>query len=109
MSQQGLRQASARAISGSTVDAPYNEDFMRMFTAEGIPEAGTFNERFLLWLNYRLSRTYTNLPEAMTAFAVSLGLSSWDAVGTFYPDRTIYQRDAAPILDRAGAYIEVRA
>lgn len=81
MSQQGLRQKSARAISGSA--GSYNDDFMSMFTAEGVPVAGTFNERFLRWLNIRLSRTYTNLPEAMQAFAVSVGASSWNGVGTF--------------------------
>lgn len=82
MSNQGLRLASAQAISGFVGDLPYNEAFLRMFDAEAVP-AGTFNERFLKWLNARLVASYTNLPEAQTAFAVSLGLRAWDDVGVF--------------------------
>ncbi len=108
MSNQGRRQAAARAISGTTTNNPYNDDLMLMFTAEGIATAGTFNERFLLWLNYRTGRTYTSLPEAMTGFAQGLGLQSWNDVGPFYPDKTIFDRAASPLLDRAGAYIETR-
>lgn len=98
MSNQGLRQASARAIYGGTANVPYEEDFQRLFTFETIPASGTFNERFLLWLNYRLSRTYTNLPEAMTAFAISRGVSTWGDVGTFPSAATLPVNTVAPVI-----------
>ena len=98
MSNQGLRQKSARTIYGGSADVPYNEDFMRMFTAEGVPTAGAFDGRFLQWLNIRLARTYTNLPEAMTAFAVSQGVANWDSVGTFAAFATPPVNTVAPVI-----------
>jgi hypothetical protein len=81
MSQQGLRQASARDQSAFAVDTNYNEDLLRLFDAEGIPE-GTFNERQLRWINARLAATYTNINEAMQAFAESKGAANWSSLGT---------------------------
>lgn len=80
--QQGLRQASARTLSGWATETNYNEDFQRLFDAEGIA-AGTFNERFLRWLNYRNARSDTVLTDAMARYAAAVGASSWSAVGTF--------------------------
>lgn len=82
MSNQGERHASAQGISGFVGDLPYNEAFLRMFDTELVP-AGTFNERLLMWINARLATTYTSLPEAQNAFAVSVGRRAWDDVGTF--------------------------
>lgn len=81
MSQQGLRQASARTVSASAIASNYNEDLMRLFDAASIP-AGTFNERQLMFINARLSRTFTNLNEAMQAFATSKGAYNWSSLGT---------------------------
>lgn len=91
MSQQGLRQASVRAVTGSA--ETYEGDWHRLFTLSGITTGNTdatgvfrpatFDERFLLWINFRLSRTFTNLPEAMQAFAAAAGAFNWSSLGTF--------------------------
>lgn len=81
MTQQGLRQAGARAISGFVPSTNYNEDFQRMFDVAGIP-AGTFNERQLRWINYSLGTNYTDLTEAMQAFATAQGAYNWSSLGT---------------------------
>ena len=79
---QGLRHASARTIAGGT--GSYNDDFRRLFETEATVPAGTsWNGAFLLWLNTRLSASHTNLIDAQNAFAASLGVASWDEVGTF--------------------------
>jgi len=76
---QGGRQAGARAIGGTTLD--YNGDFLAMFAAHGF-STGAFNERFLRWLNYQLGASYTNLPGAMHAYAVACGFNNWDSLNT---------------------------
>lgn len=81
-SNQEGRQQSARAISGTALD--YNSDFLAMFAAEGFT-VGTFNERFLLWLNNRLGVTHTSLPAAMQAFAVAHGALNWSGLANFTP------------------------
>jgi hypothetical protein len=79
MSQQGLRQASVRTVSSSVLD--YNGDWMAMWDALSIP-AGTFNERMLLYINVKLSTTYTELNGAMAALAASVGASDFGSIGT---------------------------
>jgi hypothetical protein len=81
MTQQGKRQASAREGSLFPTATNYNEDLQRLWDAEGVA-AGTFNERQLRWINDRLTTSYTNLQEAMQAFADSKGASNWSALGT---------------------------
>ena len=84
MTQQGLRQQSARDISLTPTANNYNGDVRLMFEAEiTIPAGATFNEAQLIWINSRLSSTYTNLTEAMQAFAESQGFDNWSAMGTF--------------------------
>lgn len=83
MSQQGLRQASARAISLTATNNPYNEDFMKAVAAEITPPANaTFNETVILFCNERLGRTFGNINEAMQAFAASKGAYNWSSLGT---------------------------
>ena len=82
MSKQGERQAQARLISNSTTNNTYNEDLRLAFEAEiTIPSGATFNEAQLLWINSRLGRTYTNINEAMQAFAASEGAYNWSSLG----------------------------
>lgn len=81
MTQQGLRQASAYGLSLFPTASNYNEDLMRLFDAEGVP-AGTFNERQLRFVNSRLTASYTNLTEAMQAFADSKSFYNWSTLGT---------------------------
>lgn len=95
MSQQGLRQASVRARTGSA--ETYEGDWHRLFTLDGITQGNTdslgifrpatFNSRFLLWINLKLGTSYTNLPEAMQALAASFGAYNFSSLGTF--DATI--------------------
>jgi len=80
MTQQGLRQASARNLSGFATGTNYNEDFLRLFDAQGIP-AGTFDERQLRWINARLGSSYTDLREAMHVYATGQGAYNWSAMG----------------------------
>jgi len=83
MSQQGLRQASARAITGSTTDDTYNDDLMKAFQAEAtIPDGATFDEACLIWINEKMTTSYTNINEAMQAFAESRGAANWQSLGT---------------------------
>jgi hypothetical protein len=82
MSKQGERQAQARLISNSTSNNTYNEDLRLAFEAEiTIPSGATFNEAQLLWINSRLGRTFTNINEAMQAFAASEGAYNWSSLG----------------------------
>ena len=84
MTQQGKRQASARAISLTPTANNYDGDLRLAYEAEiTIPASATFNEAQLLWINSRLApRVYTNLNEAMQAFAASKGAANWSALGT---------------------------
>lgn len=77
------QQASVRAVTATTLT--YNGDWHALFDQQGIA-AGTFNERLLLWINVQLSSNYTNLPDAMSAFAIDRGSVSWDALGVFNID-----------------------
>jgi hypothetical protein len=80
MTQQGLRQASARNLSGFTTGTNYNEDLLRLFDAQSVP-AGTFDERQLRWINTRLGSSYTDLREAMHVYATGQGAYNWSAMG----------------------------
>ncbi len=90
---QELRQASVRAVTGTAYT--YNGDWMALFDMEGIA-AGPFNQRFLAWINARLSSAYTELNGAKAAFAAAEGVDRFADIGVFVatsgPDVT------APIL-----------
>ena len=111
MSNQEKRQQSVRASTGTAYS--YEGDWMALFGAAGIT-SGVFNERMLAWINAQLSSAYTNINDAMRAFAVSQGVTTWNELGTFTPggvapDRSILDRAGSYILDRSGAYIITRA
>lgn len=80
MSQQGLRQASVRAVSGTT--GTYEGDWLALFDAAGIA-GGTFNERLLGWINLKLSTAYAEVNGAMQALAASLSAANFSSIGTF--------------------------
>lgn len=82
MSQQGLRQASLRGVTG--IDETYDGDWLRAFDVDTVP-AGMANERLLRWINAKLTAAYTNLPEAQQAYAASKGAYNWSSLGTFTP------------------------
>ncbi len=83
MSQQGLRQASARQISLTTEPNNYDGDLRLAFEAEvTIPADATFNEAQLMFLNGRLGATYTNINEAMQIFADSKGAFNFSSLWT---------------------------
>lgn len=77
---QGEVQASVRAVTGTTDD--WNGDWHALFTLAGIPD-GDWNGRMLRWINLKMGASYTNLPEAEQAFALSQGAYNWSSLGTF--------------------------
>lgn len=79
MSNHSGVQAAIRAETGTA--HPYNGDWLALFTADSIPD-GTFNERMLAWINFKLSATHTSLPEAQQAFAEDQGFTNWSAMNT---------------------------
>lgn len=80
MSQQGFRQASVRAVTGTA--GSYEGDWHALFTVNSIP-AGTFDERLLQYINLKLTKSYTSLSEAMQAFAAAKGAANFASLGTF--------------------------
>lgn len=80
MSNQGARQASVRAVTGT--DFTYEGDWHSLFTLAGIP-VGTYNERLLAWINDYMGESFTELNGAMAAFAIDQGADSWNGLGTF--------------------------
>jgi hypothetical protein len=79
---QGDRHQSVRTETGTSLT--YNGDWMALFDQASIP-TGPFNGRLLAWINSQLSSSYTSLPQAQQAYAVSLGLTSWGQIGVFSP------------------------
>jgi hypothetical protein len=80
MSQQGLRQASIRAVTGTS--ETYNGDWHALFDLAGIP-AGEFNGRMLSWVNGKLGTSHTSLSSALQALAVANGAYNFSSMGTF--------------------------
>jgi hypothetical protein len=79
-SAQGDRQASVRALTGTALS--YEGDWQALFDQAAIP-AGDFNGRLLAWINAQLSASYTNINDAMQAFATSKGAANWSSLGSF--------------------------
>lgn len=79
--QEG-RQAACRDSTGKALD--YTGDWHALFDAKGI-DAGTHNERLLLWINGQLSSTYASVQDAMQAYAESQGFINWSSMNTFTP------------------------
>lgn len=79
--QQGLRLGMALTLAEWPTGMTYNGALSRLFDYEGIP-AGTFNERQLRFINGRMGESYTNLNQAMQAFAESKGAFNWSSLGT---------------------------
>lgn len=82
MSQQGYRQASIRAVTGSTTNETYDGDWNKLFDLASIPE-GTTDERMLRWINAKLVTTYASLPEAQQALAGVNGAWNFSSMGAF--------------------------
>jgi len=80
MSQQGYRQASVRAVTGTT--EAYEGDWHALFTLAGIPD-GDFDGRFLAWINIKLSAAFTEINGAMQALADAYGAYNFSSLGTF--------------------------
>ena len=78
-------EAIQQAVRGSTGTAgTYEEDWNALFDDGSVP-AGTFNERLLSYINTALTTSYTNLPDAMRAFAVANGATTWGEISSFTP------------------------
>lgn len=81
MSQQGLRQASVRAVTGTS--GTYEGDWHALFDLAAIP-AGDFDGRLLAWINKQLAAIYTSLPEAQQAYAAAQGAYNWASLGSIF-------------------------
>lgn len=93
MSQQGLRQASVRAVSGTTLN--YEGDWHAMWDLQGIT-AGSFNGRMLEYINTKLGTSYTNVNSAMQALATANGATNFSSLGTF--DASLYEAEAVTLF-----------
>lgn len=80
MSQQGLRQASVRAVTGTS--GTYEGDWHALFTIRGVP-AGDFNGRMITYVNTLLTQTNTDVNQAMQALATANGATNFSSLGTF--------------------------
>lgn len=80
MTQQGLRQASIRAETGTK--NTYDGDWLALFDQAGVP-AGDFNGRLLQWINQKLSAAYVSLSQAQQALAVANNAFSFASMGVF--------------------------
>lgn len=97
MSQQGLRQASVRAVSGTTLN--YEGDWHAMWDLQGIA-AGPFNGRMLQYINLKLGTSYTEINGAMYALAAANGASNFSSLGTFNASVS----EAFTLLSNYGGY-----
>jgi len=79
---QEQRLASVQSRTGTSLG--YEGDLLTLFASEGYT-TGTFNERFLSWINGRLGVSYTSLPRAMSAYAASVGVTRWSDVTSVGP------------------------
>lgn len=96
--QEGKHEA-VRAITGTA--RSYNEDWHALFDDDGIA-AGPFDSRMLAWINATLGTSYTNVNEAMQAFAVEQGFANWASMNTFEngpPEWVQLAGEVAPVLD----------
>jgi hypothetical protein len=80
MTQQGDRQASVRAVTGTALS--YEGDWHALFDAAGLA-AGPFDGRMLAWINQKLSASYGSLPQAQQALAVANGAANFATMGSF--------------------------
>lgn len=79
---QELRQASFRAVSGTT--GTYNEDLYAM-CLETVSDQGTLNGTLIAFLQDNLGSSSSNLNDLKEEFAISQGFLSWNEMGTFTP------------------------
>ena len=75
-------QVSLNGATGKT--GMFDKSWEQLWDHKGMP-AGFWNERMLLWINARLGTSYTNLPQAQQAFAVSLDVANYNFIGSFIP------------------------
>ncbi len=88
MSQQGLRQAAFRTYHGGS-GGTYEQDLLAAFAVDSIT-TGSFNERFLAWINAKLSTSHTNLTAALQDYAITKSATPvWAAEGTVTTSTTL--------------------
>lgn len=84
MSNQGDRQASFRALGGTALNL--EGDMLAAFAAASPARTvGTFNERFMLWLQDQTGSAATSLPQLMQLYADGQGVTNWSSVDTVGP------------------------
>lgn len=80
MSQQGYRQASVRAVTGTA--GSYEGDWHALFDLSSIP-VGAYNGRLLAWINLKLGADYAEINGAMAALALNYGAANFQSLGVF--------------------------
>lgn len=93
--QSELRQASIRAVTGTSLD--YNGDWMALFDLAAIPK-GNFDERMLAWINVKLGATYTNVNNAMQALATANNTANFSSLGTFIATTAAFSLNAVSFV-----------
>lgn len=77
MTNQEERQIDIRASTSTTRD--HNSDWHAQFTKDGIA-AGPFNARMIAWINLELTASYSNMNDAMRAYAVNQGFTQFQSI-----------------------------
>lgn len=80
MTQQSLRQASVRTVTGTA--GTYESDWMALFDAAAIAP-GPFDQRMLAWINLKLTSAYAEINGALQALATANGAFNFSSLGTF--------------------------
>jgi hypothetical protein len=84
-SQQGLRQSSWKAISGTATT--YGGDAMAAMAAEleaaMLPVPDGFNGRMIPWLQCRLTSDSTNINDLLAEWAAAEGAANASSIGSF--------------------------
>lgn len=81
---QELRMLSLLEALGLPADSNISHDelWMRFWDQQGVAQMH-WNGRMLAWINTVLGTSYTNVNDAMNAFAVSQSYLNWSSMGTF--------------------------
>lgn len=77
MSNQSEHHADIRTSTSTARD--YNSDWLAQFTKDAIP-AGTFNSRMIAFINAELTTSYSNINDALRAYAVNQGFTRFNDV-----------------------------
>lgn len=101
--QEG-RLSSVQILTGTALG--YQGDWLTLFANEGFT-TGTWNERFLGWINGRLGTSYASLQTAMEAYAANLGYTRWSDIPSISaaPSLGVLASDGAAVLASDAVFV----